>query len=132
MKKLFSIFSIIAMLGMGLSANGYAEEDLAVAAEEMAPSSEMVETTTEEPVAMEAVAEEAVATEEVAEEEDVLDTGDTALTIIATVLVILMIIPGLALFYGGLVRQKICCQSFCRCLLHSLLAPSFGQHLDIA
>jgi Amt family ammonium transporter len=34
------------------------------------------------------------------------DKGDTAWMMIATVLVILMTIPGLALFYGGLVRAK--------------------------
>ena len=32
--------------------------------------------------------------------------GDTAFMTIATALVILMTIPGLALFYGGLVRSK--------------------------
>src|SRR6266576_3795480 len=32
--------------------------------------------------------------------------GDTAWMIVATTLVILMTIPGLALFYGGLVRSK--------------------------
>ena len=32
--------------------------------------------------------------------------GDTAWMIMATVLVILMVIPGLALFYGGMVRAK--------------------------
>lgn len=36
----------------------------------------------------------------------VLDTGNTAWIITATVLVLLMSIPGIALFYGGLVRQK--------------------------
>ncbi|HEY0847546.1 MAG TPA: ammonium transporter [Noviherbaspirillum sp.] len=34
------------------------------------------------------------------------DKGDTAWMMMATVLVILMTIPGLALFYGGLVRSK--------------------------
>ncbi|CAG0124001.1 Ammonia channel [Rhodocyclaceae bacterium] len=34
------------------------------------------------------------------------DKGDTAWMMVATVLVILMTIPGLALFYGGLVRTK--------------------------
>jgi Amt family ammonium transporter len=34
------------------------------------------------------------------------DKGDTAWMIVATVLVILMIVPGLALFYGGMVRAK--------------------------
>ncbi len=35
-----------------------------------------------------------------------LDTGDTAWMLTATVLVLLMTIPGLFLFYGGLVRAK--------------------------
>ena len=36
----------------------------------------------------------------------VLDSGNTAWMITATILVLLMSIPGIALFYGGLVRQK--------------------------
>jgi Amt family ammonium transporter len=35
-----------------------------------------------------------------------VDKGDTAFMMIATVLVLLMTIPGLALFYGGMVRTK--------------------------
>lgn len=35
-----------------------------------------------------------------------LDTGDTAWMLTSTILVILMTIPGLALFYGGLARSK--------------------------
>lgn len=35
-----------------------------------------------------------------------IDSGDTAWMLTSTMLVILMIIPGLALFYGGLVRSK--------------------------
>ncbi len=34
------------------------------------------------------------------------DKGDTAWMLVSTVLVLLMIVPGLALFYGGLVRSK--------------------------
>ena len=34
------------------------------------------------------------------------DKGDTAWMMVATVLVMAMIVPGLALFYGGLVRTK--------------------------
>ncbi len=36
----------------------------------------------------------------------VLNSGDTAWIMTSTMLVILMVIPGLALFYGGLVRSK--------------------------
>jgi Amt family ammonium transporter len=35
-----------------------------------------------------------------------VDTGDTAWMLVSTALVMLMILPGLALFYGGLVRAK--------------------------
>ncbi|NID16995.1 ammonium transporter [Luteibacter yeojuensis] len=38
--------------------------------------------------------------------EILLDTGDTAWMLTATMLVLLMTIPGLALFYGGMVRAK--------------------------
>lgn len=38
--------------------------------------------------------------------EDTLSAGDTSWMIVATVLVIMMSIPGLALFYGGLVSQE--------------------------
>lgn len=38
--------------------------------------------------------------------EPMLDSGNTAWMIVATALVLLMSIPGIALFYGGLVRQK--------------------------
>ena len=48
----------------------------------------------------------AVAAPAAAEETPVLNSGDTAWMLTSTVLVILMIIPGLALFYGGLGRSK--------------------------
>ena len=38
--------------------------------------------------------------------EDKMDKGDNAWMLTSTVLVLLMILPGLALFYGGLVRSK--------------------------
>ena len=41
-----------------------------------------------------------------AEEPPVLDSGDTAWMITATALVLFMTLPGLALFYGGLVQSK--------------------------
>jgi Amt family ammonium transporter len=36
----------------------------------------------------------------------VIDSGDTAWMLVSTILVLFMIVPGLALFYGGLVRAK--------------------------
>ena len=50
-----------------------------------------------------ALAQEA---EAAAEEAPKLDTGDTAWMLTSTAIVLMMTIPGLALFYGGMVRKK--------------------------
>lgn len=54
-----------------------------------------------------------------------INSGDTAWVLAATCLVLLMTIPGLALFYGGLVRKKnvlsTLMQSFAACCLVSIL-----------
>ncbi|MCG3173995.1 MAG: Ammonium transporter [Myxococcota bacterium] len=47
-----------------------------------------------------------------------LDTGDTAWLLMSTALVIMMTAPGLALFYGGLVRRI----NFLSTLMHSVFA----------
>lgn len=52
--------------------------------------------------ALPAIAEDTATTEVL----PAIDTGDTAWMFLSTILVILMTIPGLALFYGGLVRAK--------------------------
>ena len=39
-------------------------------------------------------------------QEDAIDSGDTAWMLVSSLLVLLMTLPGLALFYGGLVRVK--------------------------
>ena len=41
-----------------------------------------------------------------AEAKPKLDTGDTAWMLTSTALVLLMTIPGVAFFYGGMVRKK--------------------------
>ena len=62
-----------------------------------------------------------------------LNAGDTAWVLAATCLVILMTIPGLALFYGGLVRKKnvlsTLMQSFAACCLVSILWIIAGYSL---
>ena len=59
-----------------------------------------------------------------------LDTGDTSWMLISTVLVIIMIVPGLALFYGGMVRSKnvlsVLMQVFVSFSLISILWALFG------
>src|SRR5262245_12443335 len=46
-----------------------------------------------------------------------IDTGDTAWVITATALVLMMTLPGLALFYGGLVRSKNVLNIFMQCFM---------------
>lgn len=62
-----------------------------------------------------------------------LDSGSTAWMIVATVLVIMMTIPGLALFYGGLVRAKnalsVLMQVFVTFCLVSVLWALFAYSL---
>ncbi|MDG2124409.1 MAG: ammonium transporter [Verrucomicrobiales bacterium] len=71
--------------------------------------------------------------EEVAEAVATLVTGDTAWMLTSTVLVLLMTLPGLALFYGGLVRSKNIRSVFVQCLviagIMSLLWVVFGYSL---
>jgi ammonium transporter, Amt family len=54
------------------------------------------------------------------EPEATLDTGDTAWILISTALVLLMTIPGLALFYAGMVRKK----NVLSTMAHSLVAAA--------
>ena len=49
--------------------------------------------------------------------EDTLNTGDTAWMLTSTLLVLMMTLPGLALFYGGLVRTKNLLSVLMQCLV---------------
>ncbi|MCZ4289572.1 ammonium transporter [Hoeflea alexandrii] len=46
-----------------------------------------------------------------------MDKGDTTFMLVSTILVLLMILPGLALFYGGLVRTKNMLSVLLQCTL---------------
>jgi len=65
-----------------------------------------------------------------------IDPADTAFMIAATALVLLMTIPGLALFYSGMVRQKnvlaTMAQSFGATALVSLLWFAFAYSLSFS
>ncbi len=102
MKKLFSTLALAATLGFGLlSANvAFAEDAAPVIAEVAADAIATPE------LAVIAVTEAATAQAPAAAAPPVPNKGDTSWMIVATALVTLMTIPGLALFYGGLVRQK--------------------------
>ena len=88
MKTLFASLGLLAcLLAPGL---GLAQEAVEPVTEAVSAVAETVEAA--------APAEEAAA--------PVPDKGDTTWMMVSTLLVILMIIPGVALFYGGLVRAK--------------------------
>jgi ammonium transporter, Amt family len=65
-----------------------------------------------------------------------VDKGDTTWMLIATILVIMMTIPGLALFYGGLVRARnilsVLMQVFAGFAMMALLWVAYGYSLAFA
>jgi Amt family ammonium transporter len=97
LKALAGLALAAAMFGGPLAAPALAQEASAPAAAEaaapLAPGG----------VAAAAPAEAAPAPEAPA---PTPDKGDVSWMLVSTILVLLMIVPGLALFYGGLVRQK--------------------------
>jgi Amt family ammonium transporter len=68
-----------------------------------------------------------------AEGESAIDSGDTAWILVSTALVLFMTIPGLALFYGGLVRSKNVLSVLMQCLAltaaMSIIWLAFGYSL---
>lgn len=121
MKKLFSILSLVALMGLGAFTTTAFAEDMA------APSATEAAT----PAVDAAPAEAAPAAEAAAPAAaPVPNKGDTAWMLVATALVTLMTIPGLALFYGGLVRQKnmlsVLMQTFVIFSLMGLLWAVYG------
>ncbi|MFZ1318045.1 MAG: ammonia channel protein, partial [Candidatus Nitrotoga sp.] len=96
MKKLFALFALLGTL-YGLAIPAFAEESTV-------PVAASTTTTVQTPVATDAVKPAEVAATHVAAPTP--NKGDTAWVLTATLLVIMMSIPGLALFYGGLVRSK--------------------------
>lgn len=62
-----------------------------------------------------------------------INTADTAWMIVATALVLMMTIPGLALFYSGMVRKKnvlaTMAQSLAAVTMISILWVAFGYSL---
>ncbi|MBU6502582.1 MAG: ammonium transporter [Burkholderiales bacterium] len=94
MKKLILSFT----LALGLLAGG--------AAMAQTPAAPVAATASDASAAPAAPSATTAAAPAAAPITDTVNKGDTAWMIVATLLVIMMSIPGLALFYGGLVRSK--------------------------
>ncbi|HEY0721961.1 MAG TPA: ammonia channel protein, partial [Gammaproteobacteria bacterium] len=104
-RYLFALLMLLPLLGMP----GF------VSAQEGAPAADEAVITTTDEEAVPAVAAPEIAAPEVAAVEAAApeaapaptpNKGDVSWMLVATLLVIMMSIPGLALFYGGLVRSK--------------------------
>ncbi|MDR7068564.1 Amt family ammonium transporter [Pseudoxanthomonas japonensis] len=99
--------ALCGVMTMGVAATAIAQDTTPPATEataEAAPAADVVteavtETVTEAPAPEAAPAEAAAA-------EPVVEKGDVAWMLTSTLLVLLMVVPGLALFYGGMVRSK--------------------------
>ena len=105
MKKLVASLLLgmgLALGGLNVSAQTTTEEPAAVTAPADAAAAPAAEAPAAEAPAMAAEAAPA----EAAAPAPTVDKGDVAWMMVATILVILMVVPGLALFYGGLVRSK--------------------------
>lgn len=128
MKKILSMIALVSALGIGAlstSSLSFAEEAM--------PAADQAVTTEVAPAAAEAAPAAESAAPAATAETPKLDSGSTAWMIVATVLVLLMIVPGLALFYGGLVRTKnmlsVLMQVFVACSMVSVLWVVYGYSL---
>lgn len=130
MKRLFACLALLGAVTLGAPA--WAEE-----AKPAGPAVEAAASPAAAPVAAPAVAAPAVAAPAVAEASaapaPVLSKADNTWVMICAALVILMSIPGLALFYGGLVRSKnmlsVLMQIFVTFSLISVLWVVYGYSL---
>jgi ammonium transporter, Amt family len=90
---------LIASITLSLALLGLAGTSLAQATAASAPAAAA-------PAAAASAPADAASAPAAAASAPVANKGDTAWMIVATLLVIMMTVPGLALFYGGLVRSK--------------------------
>ncbi|MEY4863444.1 MAG: hypothetical protein RLZ51_1539, partial [Pseudomonadota bacterium] len=116
MKRMLGALALMATLGMAAATPSLAADAATPAAikptpmllAQASPAAAAEPAKAEAPAAAAAAATEAKPAEAPAEAAaaPVPNKGDTAWMTVATILVILMVLPGLALFYGGLVRSK--------------------------
>ncbi len=126
MKNLLSTLALVTALGLGvfgLTIVSYADDTKAVAMS--------AEVGTVADVA--AIVPATPATPDAALTAPVPNKGDTAWMIVATVLVLMMCVPGLGLFYGGMARQKnmlsVLMQTFMLTCLLGVLWAIYGYSI---
>ena len=121
MKRVLTILALIGAFGFGAGASVFAQDKAADKPVAAAPAT----------AAAPAATAPAPAPAEAKKVEP--NKGDTAWMIVATALVLMMSIPGLALFYGGLVRTKnmlsVLMQVFVVCCLLTVLWFVYGYSI---
>jgi Amt family ammonium transporter len=139
-KLLLTVLMAGSLLAAGLSA---ARADDASAAAASAPTAAMASMPMAAPAAASdasapaaapaAAAADAAPTAPVSVDSSKINSGDTAWMLTSTALVLFMTIPGLALFYGGMVRKKnvlaTLMQSFAICCVVTILWVVVGYSL---
>ena len=108
MKRTFSTLLLAAVLGLGAWLPAVAQDKAPTPTAAAAPADDAkpAEAKPADAAVVKAEAAPEAPAADAAAPPPVPNKGDTAWMIVATILVILMTIPGLALFYGGLVRAK--------------------------
>ena len=120
MKSKFALLMVVFSLVTVLTPlSGFAEEkkEPAAATAAVATAQDAPAAATAAPVAA------APAAPALPDVKPVLNTGDTAWMLVSSALVLLML-PGLALFYGGMVRQK----NVLSTIMHSLIGRDDAAH----
>jgi len=102
-RRLVKYIVFFLLLFLGVHSSAIAQNSVTTAVADTTMAAQAVAATASPVVATKAVA--------------TLDSGNTAWMIVATILVLLMTIPGLALFYGGLVRKKNILSVLMQCLI---------------
>ncbi|HZP93203.1 MAG TPA: ammonia channel protein, partial [Burkholderiales bacterium] len=106
MKHLVALLMIMVALACAAGASASTESMLLAQASAPAPAAPAAATSAAAPAATPAATAAPAPAAASAAPAPAPNKGDTAWMIVATALVVMMSIPGLALFYGGLVRSK--------------------------
>jgi len=133
MKRLLATLSLLGALGMALGGSAWAQDAAAEPAAAVATEAAAPAAAAPAAEAPAAAAEAAPAAATPAAPAPTLSKSDNAWILVSAALVILMSIPGLALFYGGLVRSKnmlsVLMQVFVTFSLISVLWVVYGYSL---
>lgn len=100
-RRLFKYITVLFM-ALALPSAVFAQDSIAISTDTLQSAVTAITSSTTE--------------SEITESPATLDSGNTAWIIVATILVMMMTVPGLALFYGGLVRQKNVLSIIMQCL----------------